>query len=107
MHACASASLRQPIGAHSRLSVGDAGAAVARLRKAHALVSEALAAATAQASELREESLSIGQMMVEAEYGSTARAAKAMSADLSLKSRFGKPVTHGLLTAGHRYASPR
>ncbi len=70
------------------LSIGDVGAAGSGLHKARDLVSQALAVAPpAQAAELRAESHVLEQMMAEAEYGSTARAAKAMSMDVSYKSR--------------------
>lgn len=70
------------------LSLGDVGSAGAELRKARDLVSQALAVAPpAEAAELRQEFHVLEQMMVEAEYGSTARVAKAMSMDVSYKSR--------------------
>ena len=70
------------------LSEGDTTAACAELRRAQELVAHAVAAApSAEAAELRQESELLQEMMTKAEYGSSTRAAKAMSMDVSFKSR--------------------
>jgi len=71
-----------------RLTEGDAVAACADLHRAQEFVSRAMVGApSAVAAELRDEVKLLQVMAAEAEYGSTSRAAKAMSMDVSYKSR--------------------